>query len=71
MRKLTERRRIRLDKSKRSINQKVSQKKKMKKSTDSIALKRRKINLKIKLKIDLLVRKNLRNDFYSHNIFQF
>ena len=64
MRKLTERRRIRLDKSKRSINQKVSQKKKMKKSTDSIALKRRKINLKIKLKIDLLVRKNLRNDFY-------
>jgi hypothetical protein len=64
MRKLTKRRRIRLDKSKRSINQKVSQRKKMKKSTESIALKRRKINLKIKLKIDLLVRKNLRNDFY-------
>jgi len=64
MRKLTKRRRIRLDKNKRSINQKESQKIKMKKSTESLDLKRRKINLKIRLKIDLLVRKNLRNDFY-------
>ncbi len=60
---LTVRRRKRLDKSKKDINQKVSQRKKMSKNTKNIVPKRRKINLKIKLKIDPLVRKKLKNDF--------
>lgn len=68
MGKLTVRKRIRLVKNKRSINPKVSQKKKMKKikrGLRSIVPKRRKTNLKIKSKIDLLARKSLKNDFIS------
>lgn len=76
MGKQTVRKKIRLVKNKRSINPKVSQKKKMKKTKRdlrSIVPKRRKTNLKIKLKIDLLARKSLKNDFISrlyHRIFE-
>lgn len=70
---IIEKRRVRLVRSKKSINQKVSQSKrvkKMNKSKKKIVPRRKKINLKIKLKIELLVRKNLRNDIIASQYFQ-
>jgi|688.fasta_scaffold119535_1 hypothetical protein len=70
-----EKRKIRLVRNKRSRNRKGSlsnRMKKMRKSISnikSIVPNRKRINLKIKLKINLLARKNQRNDSILFTVF--